>query len=198
MLNWIKKLKSVYEEVPVLENEKYLLRFVLKEDAVDLLKIYSDKKSLPFFNSDNCHGDNFYYPTIEQMNEDVKFWLDSYKSKWFVRWVIIEKDTNKIIGSIELFHRTADDFFNHAGVLRLDLGSNYETAEVIECITSLIVPAAYDLFDTDKIITKIPLYAVERKSAFEKLGFINSEEFLIGTIDKYAYKDYWEKLNARL
>lgn len=115
------------------------------------------------------------------MNKAVKFWLDSYKSKWFVRWVIIEKDTNKIIGSIELFHRTADDFFNHAGVLRLDLGSDYETAEVIECITSLIVPAAYDLFDTDKIITKIPLYAVERKSAFEKLGFINSKEFLIGT-----------------
>ena len=190
-------MKSVYEEVPVLENEKYLLRFVLKEDADDLLKIYSDKKSLPFFNSDNCHGDNFYYPTIERMNEAVKFWLDSYKSKWFVRWVIIEKDTNKIIGSIELFHREADDFFNHAGVLRLDLGSDYETTETIECVASLIVPAAYDLFDTDKIITKIPLYAVERKSAFEKLGFINSEEFLIGTIDKYAYKDYWERLNAR-
>ena len=113
-------MKSVYEEVPVLENEKYLLSFVKEEDAGELLKIYSDKKSLPFFNSDNCHGDNFYYQTIDRMNEAVKFWLDSYKSKWFVRWTIIEKASNSIIGSIELFHREAEDYFNHTAILRLD------------------------------------------------------------------------------
>ena len=53
--------------------------------------------------------------------------------------------------------------------------------------------SAYDLFDTDKIITKIPLYAIERQEGFEKSGFTKSEEFMIGTNDKYAYKDYWEK-----
>ena len=56
------------------------------------------------------------------------------------------------IGTIELFHRTAEDFFNHTGVIRLDL-----------------------------------------RSDFEKSGFTKSEEFMIGTNDKYAYKDYWEK-----
>ena len=50
---------SVYENCPVLENEKYVLRFVKKDDASDLLKVYSDKHALPFFNSDNCDGDNF-------------------------------------------------------------------------------------------------------------------------------------------
>lgn len=186
-------MKSVYEEVPVLENDKILMRFVKKEDANELLKIYSDKNALPFFNSDNCHGDNFYYPTIERMNDAVKFWLDSYQSKWFVRWVIIEKEKNTIIGTVELFHREAEDYFNHAGVLRLDLRSDFESAEVIENIASLIVPVAYNLFDTKKIITKVPLYAVERRSAFEKFGFKKSDVFLIGTMDKYAYKDYWEK-----
>ena len=73
-------MKSVYEEVPVFENENYLLRFVVNNDANDLLEVYSDKNALPFFNSDNCHGDNFYYPTLERMNEDIHFWIDSYKS----------------------------------------------------------------------------------------------------------------------
>ena len=50
-------MKSVYEEVPVFENERYLLRFVANDDANDLLEVYSDKNALPFFNSDNCHGD---------------------------------------------------------------------------------------------------------------------------------------------
>ncbi|MBO4533771.1 MAG: hypothetical protein J5726_08785 [Treponema sp.] len=68
------KMKPVYEEVPVFENDNYLLRFVTTEDANDLVKVYSDKNALPFFNSDNCHGDNFYYSTIERMNEAIQFW----------------------------------------------------------------------------------------------------------------------------
>ena len=161
-------MNPVYEEVPVFENNEYLLRFVTLDDAKDLLKVYSDKNALPFFNSDNCHGDNFYYSTIERMNEAINFWLDSYKLKYFVRWSIVEKKSNTVIGTIELFHRIGDDSFNHKGVLRLDLKSKFETAEVIQSIAGLIVPPAYELFDTDKIITKIPLYAIERQAAFEK------------------------------
>ena len=189
-------MKNIYESVPVFENENYVLRFVQKDDAADLLEVYSDKNALPFFNSDNCHGDNFYYPTIERMKDAVEFWLKSYESKWFVRWTVVEKKSGKAVGSIELFHREADDYFNHTGILRLDLKSGFERADVIEEIMNLILPEAYILFSTDRLATKIPLYAVERKSAFEKLGFKKSDEFLVGTMDGYSYKDYWEKKNG--
>lgn len=45
---------SIYESCPVLENEKFMLRLFQEEDCDDLLKVYSDKNALPFFNSDNC------------------------------------------------------------------------------------------------------------------------------------------------
>ena len=66
-------MKDVYECCPVFETEKYILRFVKEEDADELLKVYSDKNALPFFNSDNCNGDNFYYATKERMSEAVAF-----------------------------------------------------------------------------------------------------------------------------
>ena len=53
-------MKNVYDQVPTFENEKYMLRFIQIDDAKELLEVYSDKNALPFFNSDNCHGDNFY------------------------------------------------------------------------------------------------------------------------------------------
>ena len=81
-------MEEVYLNCPSFEDDKYLLRLVTKEDSEDLLEVYSDKNALPFFNSDNCHGDNFYYQTIERMNEAIDFWLDSYENKWFVRWTI--------------------------------------------------------------------------------------------------------------
>ena len=65
-----------------------------------------------------------------------------------------------------------------------------EASSVIQNIAGLIVPPAYALFDTDKIITKVPMYAIERQKGFEASGFTKSEEFMIGTNDKYAYKDY--------
>ena len=125
------------------------------------------------------------------MKTAIEFWLKSYKDRWFVRWTILDKASETAIGSIELFHRVADDDLNHVGVLRLDLGSQYEQAEIIYDILNLIITPAYEMFDCEEIITKVPLYAIERIEALSKLGFEKTDRFLVGTMDGYAYKDYW-------
>ena len=71
-------MKNIYEECPELQNEAYQLRLLRKEDASDLVKVYSDKKALPFFNRDNCNGNDFYNDTVEGMAEAIKWWLWSY------------------------------------------------------------------------------------------------------------------------
>ena len=182
---------DVYEKCPIFENEKYILRFSSMDDAKDLVRVYGDKNALPFFNSDNCHGENFYYPDEQSMQKGIEFWLNSYKDRWFVRWTIIDKTADKAIGSIELFHRVAEDDFNHVGVLRLDLGSSYEQANIIFDVLNIIITPAYELFDCKEIITKVPIYAIERIDAVSRIGFEKTDRLLVGTMDGYAYKDYW-------
>ena len=184
-------MPNVYEYCPEFESDEFLLRFVEKDDMENLLTVYSDKHSLPFFNSDNCHGDNFYYPTKDKMEWAIDFWLKSYKTKWFVRWVIVDKALSKAIGTTELFKRTSEDAFNGMGVLRLDLKSEYEITEIIKAILKLIIRPAYELFDCAAIITKVPNYAIERLLAVSDIGFIKSDNLLVGTHDGYSYKDYW-------
>ena len=91
-------MTDVYSKCPTFEDDRYLLRFVEEKDADDLLKVYTDKNALSFFNSDNCDG----------------------------------------------------------------------------------------------IITKVPIYAVERIQAVQRAGFTRSEHFLVGTNDGYAYNGYWK------
>lgn len=184
-------MTNVYENCPVLENEKYLIRLISLNDTEDLHKVYSDKNALPFFNCDNCHGDNFYNPTIEGMAAAVKGWIQAYKEKWFVRFSIVDKSTSIVIGTIELFHRDADDAFNNVGVLRLDVGSESEDKEKILNILHVIVEPSYELFDCQTIITKAPIYAIERIEALKAYGFEKSEEFLISHLDNYPYREYW-------
>ena len=182
---------NIYENCPVLEDSQYLLRLVKTDDVNDLLEVYSDKNALPFFNSDNCDGDDFYYPDKEKMEAAVGFWVQAYENKWFVRWAIVDKTASKVIGTIEMFHRTADDDFDDVGVLRLDVRSDYERSVFLQDLFALIVPSSYDLFYCSEVITKIPNYAIERIDAAQKYGFIKSDSLMIGTNDHYAYNGYW-------
>ncbi len=183
-------MDNVYENCPVLENDRWLLRLIEEKDTEDLLKVYSDKNSLPFFNSDNCDGDNFYYPTIERMKEAMDFWFYSYREKWFVRFAIVDKNLGKAIGTIEAFHRPSNGDFDEVGVIRLDLASRYENSADIKSIMSVILPSAYDLFDCKEIISKCPIYAVERSEAFGELGFRKTDTRLVGN-DGTSYGGYW-------
>ena len=82
---------NIFANCPVLKNDKFVLRLIQSEDCDDLLKVYSDKNALPFFNSDGCNGDNFYYPTKERMTQAVDFWKEAYENGWLVRFFIIAK-----------------------------------------------------------------------------------------------------------
>lgn len=181
---------NIYQECPKFESQKYLLRLVINEDCADLLKVYSDRISVPFFNSDNCGGDDFHYTTLERMKRAIDYWHSEYDQKGFVRWTIIDKSKNVAVGTIELFNRSAKDYFTNCGLLRLDLRSDYETTEEIESILVLIVPRTYDLYECDKVATKAKTTALQRIDALVKFGFRRTDEKLIGH-DGTKYDAYY-------
>ena len=181
---------NIYESCPVLESEKYIIRLFKDEDCDDLLKVYSDRNALPFFNSDNCDGDNFYYSTKERMAEAIDFWHMSYENGWFVRLSIVDKITASIIGTVELCLRVSDDEFNNMGILRVDVRSDYEEEKVLYDIFALVTPKLEDMLGCKGVLTKAPIYAVERMKAIQKVGFTKSEHMLIGK-NGYAYDGYW-------
>ncbi len=182
---------NIYEKCPVLESDNFILRLTQKEDCDDLLEVYSDKNALPFFNSDNCHGDNFYYATRQRMEEALSFWDMSYQNGWFARMSIIDKKRAKAIGTIEVCYRASEDAFNGMGILRVDVRSDYEKEAVLWEIFSLILTPMYEMVGCREVLTKVPIYAVERMKAAEKAGFQKSEHLLIGGQDGYAYNGYW-------
>lgn len=171
---------NIYQECPVLQNDRYMLRLISDGDVNDLLKIYSDAKAVPFFNSDNCHGDDFHYTTLERMQQALDFWKQAYENGWFVRLAIVDKSSNAVIGTIEEFHRDEKDYFTNCGLLRLDLRSDYEQADAIKSIISLIAAPSFDLFGCDIVATKAIPAATERAKALTALGFAKSQEPLVG------------------
>jgi hypothetical protein len=177
--------KSIYEECPTYKNQLITLRKTNEGDLEELFKCYSDEKAVPLFNSDNCHGDDFYYTTLEKMRQAIGFWEYSYKNRHFVRWTVILNDTNEKIGTIEMFHRLAEDEFNHYGVLRIDLQSKYERHDIIEAILAISNEFLYEDFNVKAILTKSISIANERIIALSKMGYKSiNKKFMI-------YNDYY-------
>lgn len=162
---------DVYEECPVYKNDLLTLRQTTLEDAAELLECYADPKAVPFFNSDNCHGDDFHYTLIERMKQAIEFWDFSYRNRYFVRWTVMANRTNEIIGTVEMFHRIAEDEFNHYGVLRIDLKSEYEKQEYIDAILKVVNASFYTLFNVKSILTKAFPAAKERLMALKENGY---------------------------
>lgn len=181
---------NIYQSCPSFENSRYLLRAVQDGDAEDLLRVYGDEQAVPFFNSDNCHGDDFHYTDIGRMRKAIGFWQRSYRDGQFVRWTIVDKTAGTAVGTVEGFRREAQDFFTDCALLRIDLRSDYETSPTIAQILSLIAVPSFDLFGCAKAATKAVPAARERIAALTQQGFSASPEKLIGH-DGTAYGDYF-------
>lgn len=180
----------IYEACPVLESGDFLLRPVRDGDCGDLLKVYGDKNALPFFNSDNCDGDNFYYADEERMARAMDFWKLSYENGWFARLSVVDKAAEEVVGTVELCLRVSEDAFDRMGILRVDVRSDYEREDALYGVIALVAPRLPELLGCRGVITKAPIYAVERIAALRRAGFVKSEHLLIGKAG-YAYDGYW-------
>lgn len=174
---------NIYETCPVVESERFLLRLVTEQDCADLLKVYSDPAAVPLFNSDNCNGDDFHYTTMERMMQGIGFWIWSYENGWFVRWSIVDKRTDTVIGTVELCG-------SDRGILRVDLRSDYEENDVLAKILSLIVPSSFEWLGCKELITKAKPIASARIKVLTAMGFVPMAEPLIGH-DGTEYGDYF-------
>ncbi|HYH05319.1 MAG TPA: GNAT family N-acetyltransferase [Bacillota bacterium] len=182
-------INDVYSQCPTCQGNIITLRQTVLTDAAELLNCYADEKVVPFFNSDNCHGDDFHYQTLERMQQAIEFWDSSYRKRHFVRWSVIDNRTHSIFGTVEMFHRRAADEFDHYGVLRIDLRSDYEQQEYLNAILAIVNTHFYTDFEVEHILTKAIPAAVERIAALQNHGYVPLNRKLM-VYDDYFVREY--------
>lgn len=169
---------------------EYSLRDLKLDDWKELIVVYKDVMCVPFFNSDNCHGDIFYYSTEERMKKAIRFWMESASKGHFTRKVIVDNSNHRAIGTIEYFVRQNEANYNDAILLRVDVHHYYEQKKALVKIFRIAMKEAYSTFGRMPLITKGWDYAVERKEALSFLGFKECEEPPIGH-ENESFQHYW-------
>ena len=160
-----------FESCPTIETSNFQLRKTIPDDAKDLLQCYSDQEAVKFFNSDNCNTD-FYFQNLKEMKEYMDVWECEYLDKVYVRFSIIDKKNDWVIGTIEFcpWLKKAE-MFGKLAVLRLDIASMYEKEEIISELLQAVNKYLYDLFQVEKVFTKAIPAAAERILALFNCGY---------------------------
>lgn len=178
---------NVYETCPVFTTPHFTLRLVRREDAAGLLRVYSDPKAQSCFNADNCTSD-FRYTALPEMQSCVDMWVWSYARGDFVRWTILEGDVP--VGTVEMFRRSDDG--HGTGLLRLDLHSRLESANVIAELLGALLPAMHELFQCERILTKALPTMEQRRLALVLHGFVQCPQPLISE-GGVEFPHYWAR-----
>lgn len=76
-------------------------------------------------------------------------------------------------------------FENEHWLLRL-----VEKSDVLKNIMLLIVPHILEMFDCKQVVTKVPVYAVERMAAARAFGFKKTDSLLVAK-NGVAFNGYW-------
>lgn len=188
------RIESPYKKCPIYETKQFVFRKVQEQDAEDLLACYSDLDSAEFFNSDNCTS-NFIYKSIDEMKDCIKDWINEYDNQGFVRFSIIDKQSNKAIGTIEIFakEKTIENY-GKVGVLRIDLASKYETEDKIVEILNMVEDNLYDCFEFESIVIKAIPKADQRIIALKNIGYkeLNNNNAVV------SFSDYHIKVKKDL
>ncbi len=156
--------ENAFAVFPTLETERLLLRQLEISDADDIFDYAKNKE-------DFIYTDGFPHE-YEEVKFVVDMWRnDAYASKQFIRWGIVFKAENKMIGGVYLFLPQGNDSAGRIMDIGIDIAHNYWSkgfaTEAIECASRY----ALSNMDLRRVQAQVVPENIGSIRAFEKAGF---------------------------
>lgn len=159
-----------YATCPVFETAHFTIRLVAEADAEDLLACYGDLRARRLFNTDNCPPGQFDHP--EWVRELVRGWIErDYANGNFIRFAVVDRQTQKAVGTIEIYDRKCQQSDRTTGILRIDLAPAYEKKALLSELLDVSCNIFFNIFHTETILHQAIPDAADRIAALRAGGF---------------------------
>ena len=177
------KLPELFNEFPMLEIGDYTLRRIELTDAHDIYDIYSDIEVMKYQGESPI-------PAMEQITEFIEFIDSGFNKKFFIRWCISDKVTNKVIGLISFHHI---DYKNNNGQIGYILNRLYWGKKLMSTLVLETIRYLFTNLDVHKLEVSIHPENISSIKLAEKVGFIDE-----GLRKDCIYNDYKEQYESRV
>ncbi|MGH4123157.1 MAG: GNAT family N-acetyltransferase [Clostridium sp.] len=135
------KMDSIFNEFPMLETERFILREVVETDYPAIYDIYSDEDAVKYQQIKSMS-------TIEQAKKSVEFFINGFKTKKFIRWCIALKKNDDVIGLITLHDF---DIWNSKSEIGYMLNKKYWGQNIMSEVSKKVIDYAFEVIELNRI-----------------------------------------------
>jgi ribosomal-protein-alanine N-acetyltransferase len=165
-------LEKYKDAFPELSSSRLLLRAINKDDAESLYANFSDEEVMKYYN-------HYPYTSIEQVDSVIKIFTDNFAEGVSIRWAIVLKEKNEVIGTIGLNYSSAHPFSVEMGyeLNRREWGKGITTEAI-----SLVKEFAFHQLGLVRIQARtkpenIGSWKTLEKSGFEREGLLRKQSY---------------------
>ncbi|HML47343.1 MAG TPA: GNAT family N-acetyltransferase [Clostridia bacterium] len=161
-----------YVQCPTFETEHFIVRLIEEKDADDLLICYGDPEVRRILNTDNCPPVDYRSEMSLLIREWIGKWIGKdYAGGYFIRFSIIDKQTDRAVGTMEVYDGKYGRSDRTTGILRIDIAAIYEKDKYLTELFRAANDIFFDIFHAEKIVYQAFPELSERISALSKSGF---------------------------
>ncbi|CDO04598.1 Putative ribosomal N-acetyltransferase YdaF [Oceanobacillus picturae] len=149
------------KEIPVLDTEHYVLRGVEEEDAKELYLFMGDQETMQYITPHPVG-------TETAMQEEVTRYLEKFALKKEIPWVILDKETRKVVGQfrfhkLHLWHKKAE----MGAVIRKE----YQNKGVMTEVLDVVLDFGFHTLRLNRIVGDIFAGNEGSRRLMERFGF---------------------------
>ncbi|MCU9612568.1 GNAT family N-acetyltransferase [Caldibacillus lycopersici] len=150
-----------FTDIPVLETENYRLRGVTIGDAADLFMFMRDSDTMKFITP-------HLVKTVEEMEEKINNHLQNFLQSKEIPWVIITKETDKVIGMVR-FHKL--HLWHRKTEIGVAICKEYQGKGVMTEVMKELLRFGFLELKLNRIVGDIFAENIGSKKLLEKFGF---------------------------
>lgn len=153
---------SIYPQMKIIENNKYILRPVCLDDATSMFEYYSQERVVKYLPI------KVHKSIAETRRFIKKHFIEHYKRGNVSHWAIIDKSNNKVIGNAGLNNVSLKD---NQGEIGICINPMYWGKNIASEITNISLYYGFKHLNLEKIIAITYVDNPSTKKSLESLGF---------------------------
>ncbi len=159
--------EKIFNEFPVLETERLILREITLKDAEDIFAIYSNEEVMKYFGKNT-------YKELKEAELMAERCINAFKDKEGIRWGITFKNSDELIGSAGIWRIVK----NHLrGEIGYDLKITYWNRGIMTESLKAITSFGFNKMNLHTLEANIDPENIASKKLLGKIGFIKEGYF---------------------
>lgn len=155
------KISEVFIKFPILETKRFILREIRLEDYNYIYEIYSDEEAVKYQQIKPMEN-------MEQAQKAVESFLNGFKNKMFIRWCIVNKEKEDVLGTVTLH---SFDIWNSKAEIGYMLNKKFWKQNVMSEAAEKVIIYAFEEINLNRIEASIDPRNIASIKLSEKLGF---------------------------